>query len=182
MNLIGNEDDENDNIPVEQPKAKRISTGKNEINKDGFSIYNLNRNPALTVDSKELREIQEPTATLSEPGEYRRSMTSFNFGHSSKDLSKKPGAQVNWIRVSQSLLEISIEILKNSFGLDNEQIKNQQLFTRMFDLFKITIYFTCQYKHYTDLFDKVEELKDIDSEFYQCNLAKTFRIVRNFCF
>ena len=80
------------------------------------------------------------------------------------------------------MLEISIEILKNSFGLDNEQIKNQQLFTRMFDHFKITIYFTCQYKHYTDLFDKVEELKDIDSEFYQCNLAKTFRIVRNLLF
>lgn len=91
-NLIGNEDDDVDIIPIEKSKPKRISTGKNEMNKDGFSIYNINRNPALTVDSKELKEMQEPFAILSDPNEYRKALTNYNFTYSTKDLSQKPGA------------------------------------------------------------------------------------------
>ena len=71
-----------------------------------------------------------------------------------------------------------MELLKNSFGHENETIKNQFLFLTLFDLFKTTLYFVCATGHYQPLFEKYEELGQVSKvDRYPCYLVQTFQLV-----
>lgn len=105
-------------------------------------------------------------------------MLGSSLSYSSNSLMKTTDSRVDWIRRSHLLLELQIDILKYSFGTFNAEIKLQYLFDRMMDLFKITLFYICSYKHSSELFMKIEDLNDlILSDLSPCYLIYTFKIV-----
>jgi len=88
-------------------------------------------------------------------------MTTSHLIHSSQALTKNALTKLNWIRVSHSILDLSIDILKNTFAYDNELFRNNSLFLTIFDLFKLTLYFVCEKELHQPLFEKCENLSEL---------------------
>lgn len=107
-------------------------------------------------------------------------MNSSNLIHSSNALTSKATVKKNWVRVSHSLLDLSIDILKNSFGYENDVIRNNRLFLAMIDLFKLTLFFICDHRMYRPIFEDCEDLCSLASKSSaECDLIRTFQTVRH---
>eukprot|EP00347_Sterkiella_histriomuscorum_P012473 403368442 len=191
-----NSDDDDLKTPIEvsskEPlKIERIS---NDIAATQLKFKGAQKQTAggienlVDADHQEMREklmkknqihlFADPSHLLREGSISREIMLQNSLSKSSLGGSfKNEDQRIDWIRRSHLLLELQIDILKYSFCTYNEWIKMQFLFDRMLDLFKITLFFICSFKHQSELFMKVEDLNDLMyADLYPCNLIYTFKI------